>query len=386
MLIGGGVYAEVCITPARTALYGSGGRAAMVVAGLGTEVVLHAFQPKELLEDLEANFNPFGISVVTHPSLQRLGFEYLHPLARPRVVPLPTAPPITVPIEGEAVLRFGCLEGDFRVTAARAVYDPQSGARPEPFNANGSTASRLAMILNANELRRMAETDDLGIAAPRAMGLEAMSVLVVKDGAAGAYVFDGYRSPQHVPAYPTDAVYKIGSGDVFSAAFAHAWMSDGIDAASAAELASRRTAQYVETPVFPLPFKLSPKLAARGDAGGRRVLLISEERTASQRWVREEAIRGLQDLGATVVPLVQSAAHDDGSMTEPADPTSFDVMLVHVDDAGTARAVLNSAVIYGKPVVVFADDPAGLAVAGKLGASGSSDLCSALYRTQWVPL
>lgn len=384
MVIVGGVYAEVCVTPARTALYGSGGRAAMVVAGLGTEVVLHAFQPEELLDDLEANFDPFGISVVLHPSPQRLGFEYLHPLARPRIVPLPGAPPITVPIEGEAVLRFGCLEGDFRVTAAQAVYDPQSGVRPEPFAANGSTASRLALILNANELRRMAETDDLGIAATRVMVREAMSVLVVKDGAAGAYVFDGCRSPQHVPAYPTDSVYKIGSGDVFSATFAHAWMSDRIDASEAADLASRRTAQYVEIPVFPLPLKLRPRQAARDDAGHRRVLLVSEGRTASHRWVHEEATRGLRDLGASVVPEVRSAAH--GLKMEPADPTTFDVVLILVDDGKTARAALHAAVGYGKPVIVFADDPAGLAAAEELGASGSEDLCSALYRTQWVPL
>ena len=386
MLIGGGVYVEVCITPARTALYGSGGRAAMVVAGLGAEVVLHAFQPEELLEDLEANFNPFGISLVVHPSPQRLSFEYLHPLARPRVGPLPAAPPITVPIEGEAVLRFGCLEGDFRVTAASAVYDPQSGVRPEPFNANGSTASRLAMILNASELRRMTGIDDIGIAASHAMGREAISVLVVKDGAAGAYVFDGHRSPQHVPAYPTDAVYKIGSGDVFSATFAHAWMCDGIAAASAAELASLRTAQYVETPVFPLPREPKSKPTARGDAGGRRVLMVSNDRTASGRWVRQEAVRGLQDLGATVVPGMQSPAFSEGPMKETLDPAGFDVILVHIDNVGTARTALDTAVGCGKPVVVFADDPEGLVVADKLGVSGSDDLCSALYRTQWIPL
>jgi sugar/nucleoside kinase (ribokinase family) len=45
--------------------------------------------------------------------------------------------------------------------------------------------------------------------------------VVVRDGAVGAYVFDRNAAPRHGPSYPTCSVYKIGSGDVFSATFAH---------------------------------------------------------------------------------------------------------------------------------------------------------------------
>lgn len=384
MLIAGGVYAETCVTPERTALFGSGGRAAMVVAGLSRDVVLHTFQPEHLRDDVEANFGPAGIRIVTHSCPHRLCFEYLHPLSRPRIVPMPTGHRITVEVDGEKVLRFGCLEGDFRVTAARAVYDPQGGFEPVPFEANGSNAGTLAVILNANELRRMSGIDDLGPAAVELMGDGATAVVVVKDGSAGAYVFGRSEAPLHVPAYPTATVYKIGSGDVFSATFADAWLSKRIGAADAADLASRRTAQYVETPVFPLPSALPPSTAWQGDGRRRRVLLVFGTRTASQRWAREEAVRGLRDLGATVV-LEGPPRYEDGWAAPPSvDPTMFDIVLIHVDDARTATAALRTALVLGKPVVAFAGDPDALAAADELNVPGADDLCSALYRTQWV--
>ena len=386
LLIGGGVYVETCVTPAQIALFGSGGRAAMVIAGLGSEVVLHTFQPEALWDDVEANFNPAGVQVVAHPSPHRLCFEYLHPMSRPRMTPLPRGRPSSVPIEGEQVLRFGCLEGDFRVTASRCVYDPQSASDPAPFHANGSTAESLAMILNANELRRMTGTDDLSLAALDVTRNEAISVLVVKDGWAGAYVFESSGSPRHVPAYPTDRVYKIGSGDVFSATFAHEWMSNGTDAAEAADLASRRTAQYVETPVFPLPLEVYPRPPWRNETGGRRVLFACENRTSSQRWVCEEAVRGLRDLGVDVVVEDLRVHKTGGSAPASVDQTSFDVVLVHADDSRTAATAMNTALAHGKPVVVFADDPAALEAAEKFGLPGTADLCSALYQTQWVAL
>lgn len=385
MLITGGVYAETCVTPERTALFGSGGRAAMVVAALSRDVVLHTFQPEHLRDDIEANFGPAGIRVVTHSYPHRLCFEYLHPLSRPRIIPLPTGHRITVGVGGEKVLRFGCLEGDFRVTAARAVYDPQGGFEPVPFEANGSTAGSLAVLLNANELRRMSGIDDLGLAAVELMGDKATSVVVVKDGSAGAYVFERSAAPIHIPAYPTTTVYKIGSGDVFSATFADAWLSERTGAADAADLASRRTAQYVETPVFPLPSALPSSTAWQGDGRRRRVLLVFGTRTVSQRWAREEAVRGLRDLGATVV--LEGPPPHEGDRTAPSsvDPTTFDIVLVHADDGRMATAALRAALELGKPVVVFAGDPDALAAADELNVPGADDLCSALYRTQWVP-
>ncbi|MDP3258015.1 carbohydrate kinase family protein [Bosea sp. (in: a-proteobacteria)] len=371
------------MTPERIALFGSGGRAVMALVGLVDDLMLHTFHPMSLREDVTANFEREGVRVVVHDAPYRFGFEYLHPLSRPRITPLPGQVAV-IAVEADDVLRFGCLEGEFRVTAAQAVYDPQSGARPVPFGDNGSTAGRLALVMNANELRRLSGRDDLGNAATATMRNEGAAAIVVKDGAAGAYVFDDAGSSCHIPAYPTDNVYKIGSGDVFSAAFAHSWMLGGSSAAEAADRASRRAAQYVETPVLPLPRETRLRAPAPPDAGGRRVWMARPIEGTSRRWLYEEAARGLRDLGATLVAGVTGV--DRYRVGTGAAEVSHDVALVLAGDEIATRREVSAALAYGRPVVAFADDPIVLDVVRELGAIGVDDLCSALYRTQWMPL
>ena len=62
--------------------------------------------------------------------------------------------------------------------------------------------------------------------------LHAADVVVVKRGCSGATVHRPGRDPVAVPAYRSARVFKIGSGDVFSAAFAHHWGERGLDAAA----------------------------------------------------------------------------------------------------------------------------------------------------------
>jgi hypothetical protein len=381
LLVAGGVYAETCVTPARVALLGSGGRAALALVGLRDDIELHTFHPSSLKEDVALNFEPMGVSVTVYAAPYRHSFEYLHPLARPRIVPLPGRDVVSVAIEGSEVLRFGCLEGDFRITAKRAVYDPQSGSRPAAFGDNGSTAERLALVLNAEEMRRLTGEDDIAAAAASVMHRDRTTAIVVKDGPFGAYVFEEEAPPRHVPAYPTGSVYKIGSGDVFSATFAHAWLPGGASAADAADLASRRTADYVESPVFPLPRVVSRRAAASVEAGRRRVLLLSKRTATSSRWLQEEAARGLEDLGATIVRDESLLRRSGSHATTEED---FDLVLILLHDADNAVAQTRAALARGKSVVAFADDPAILDVVRALGAVAEDDLCSALYRTQWI--
>lgn len=380
MLIAGGVYAETCVTPARVALLGSGGRAALALVGLREDLELHTFHPRSLESDVALNFEPMGIRVTVHTAPCRHSFEYLHPLARPRIVPLPSRHAGSVGVEANEVLRFGCLEGDFRVTAKRAVYDPQSGAMPAAFGENGSTAERLALVLNAEEIRHLTGEDDIGAAAAGTMRRERAMAVVVKDGPYGAYVFEEGASPRQVPAYPTRSVYKIGSGDVFSATFAHAWLPGDISAAEAADLASRRTADYVESPAFPLPRAISQRTPAAIGAATRRVLLRSARTATSSRWLQEEATKGLEDLGVVVVSVEGPSDRTASSATTECD---FDLVLILVRDTEHARAETRAALAHGKPVVAFADDPETLNMVRALGAIAVDDLCSALYCTQW---
>jgi hypothetical protein len=215
------------------------------------------------------------------------------------------------------------------------------------------------------------------------MRRECATTIVVKDGASGAYVFEGAAPPRHVPAYPTRSVYKIGSGDVFSATFAHAWLPGDISASEAADLASRRTADYVESPAFPLPRIVSRRVPAAFGGGRRRVLLASPRNATSSRWLYEETTKGLEDLGATVV----HAEDPLGWSTSPATTQrNFDLVLIIVRDTEHAVTEMRAALSHGKPIIAFADTPEPLDAVRALGAVAADDLCSALYLTQWIPI
>lgn len=352
----------------------------MSLIGLREEIILHTFHPQELEADVLVNFQPLGINVTIHPARSRLLFDYLYPLAAPRIVPLPRTKAPPVPIGADEVLRFGCLEGDFLVTARRAVYDPQSGNTPSGFGENGSTADRLALVLNADEIRRLARTGDIGAAAKMMMSRDNTETIVVKDGSSGAYVFDKGAMPRHVPSYPTRSVYKIGSGDVFSATFAHAWLSDKFSAPEAADLASRRTADYVEAPAFPLAATVSKRSPAPTGSGRRSVLIAAPGGGTTRQWLREQAARGLASLGATPVIADDLGNH----LARPEAIQDFDVVLALLSHASRAKTELRGAVARGKPVVAFADDPDVLDEIRNSDVQATDDLCSALYLTQWI--
>ena len=184
-----------------------------------------------------------------------ISFAYMHSLAVPRIVPRPDAivrqPPWIV-VEDDVVLRFGMLEGDAIVRARRAVYDPQSAFGPEPFGANGLTANELALILNRLEARKLTGEAEPEEAIARLFEREGAAVVVLKMGGHGALVAtrDGVS---RVPAYRSERVFKIGSGDVFSGEFALFWGHEGRSAAEAADLASRATSYYCGTRSLPIP-------------------------------------------------------------------------------------------------------------------------------------
>lgn len=385
MVIAGGVYVETCVTPRGRVLMGSGGRAALALVGHESDIVLHTFQPHEDEADVLANFGPFGIRTCCHESSELVRFAYLHPLARPRISPVPLPRAADAHVAGDTVLRFGCLEGEFVVDAGRAIYDPQS-ASPAPFGRNASKADRLAIVLNAAEARAMAAVDGLDEAGRLVLERSVAEVVVVKDGAAGAHVFHG-QGREHVPAYETPTVYKIGSGDVFTAMFAHLWATRGLPPAEAADGASRHVAHYVSTRLLPAPVSLPPMRAARDRKGVPvRVFLAETAGTTSMRWLFDEAREGLTALGAAVYSPLDDISPDmtAGEARRLAGLARCDVVFAMLACASDASlAVIEKGVALGKRVVVFAEDVDAIGRAEELGAMVVEDFAGSLYRTAW---
>lgn len=387
--IAGGVYFERCLTPARSALLGSAGRAAAALSSLSDRVTLHSFHPAERALDAHYALSAYGVEAIFYPSTAVVGFEYLHPMSSPRISPVPLPVAGTVAVEGEVVLRFGCLEGDFRICGRRAVYDPQSGSAPAPFSQNGSKAETLALVLNRGEATLLTSEDDPGRAALALGKSDRADVIVIKMGAAGALVFQGGQQWQ-VPAYQANAVDKVGSGDVFSATFAHFWGEQGQNAAAAADLASRYTSGYVEDRLLPLPSIPPEKSPIKPLTKRPKVYLGGPFFTTPQLWMVEEARSGLLSLGAEVFSPMHDVGFGPDEMVAKKDLAGLDqcdVMLALLSDSdpgtlfevGHARAT-------GKPVVALVESPRKQDSTMLLGTSCEivDDLATALYRVVWA--
>ncbi len=368
MIIAGGVYAERCIAPSSEVMMGSAGRACLALRG-HAKVELHTFHPDA--NDVRANF---GRNAIVHPADEMISFDYLHPLARPRISPVPLPTAGLAHVAGNLVLRYGCLEGDFRVDAETAVYDPQNGRRSQNFGENGSTAGRLAIVLNADEVRALSGIDAVDHAGPSLRLAANADVVVVKQGAAGASVFDA-QGATRVPAYRTTSLYKIGSGDVFSAMFALYWGVRRMRTADAADLASRQVAAYVSTRNLPCPAEPPSAWPAITRPSGLKVRIVADGDDAPALWIVDSATEALQCLGASVV-------------TDRSGVASFmatDVVLALVrDERGAAISEARHAAASGLPVILHAERDEAVKAAIEAGFAPITDLAAAIYASTWL--
>lgn len=257
MIIAGGTYAERCIYPHWDRIFGSGLRSAVAASSISPSVTLHSYVPDDWRADVEETLRAFGISPNLRTTTHQLTFHYLDSLQK---LLLPQKPKATTKLEvqGDVVLRFGMMEGTAIVSADRAVYDPQSSG--VAFGENGSSAGKLAVIINESELLGLAPgadkmRRDVGIRESvirlREVGTPPQ-VVVVKDGLGGLRLFEGGDELVEVQSYAAESYFRIGSGDILATAFAHAWGERSMSPEAAADYAARALAYFVEGARLPL--------------------------------------------------------------------------------------------------------------------------------------
>lgn len=302
MHIAGGLYKESCLVPDWNAEYGSGGRAAAAAVGQSPVTVLHTYAPAFGSSGQNA-LKRLGVELRLQPSSHGIAFAYFHPLSTPHIEPPRSAMARHAPIElsAEAVLRFGFLEGEAIVHANRAVYDPQTSVNPAMFGDNGSSADELALVLNEDEARALSGRSDVREAATALLDSGGADVVVVKGGARGALVMERGGATAEVPAYRSERVFKIGTGDVFSSMFAVEWAEHKQHAFLAADRASRSVAAYCGSGILPLLDDAQTQREPVTLDATPVVLLDGAVDTIGHRFVMEEARSSLLDLGARVV-------------------------------------------------------------------------------------
>jgi nucleoside 2-deoxyribosyltransferase len=396
----GGTYFEFCKEPNWFQIFGSGGRAAAAISRLTKRVRLHTYTSGAAQPHVTALANTFGFTVDSHQAETSITFLFGHPLGVPTIRPslrrIRRLDPIRV--AGHVILRFGMLEGEAIVQGDRVVYDPQSSHDPRPFSENGSMAKRLAIVANSAEAEVLSGKNNLRAAARAILTKENASAVVIKRGAHGAFVltptYTGF-----VPAFATDRVWPIGSGDVFSAAFAYYWGEEGKAVTTAARLASIATAYYCETASLPIPRdphatlgrRLAPILT-RKVGNPRPVYLAGPFFTMSQRWLIGEVRDALLGAGAPVFSPFHDVGIGAAEDVVAADLAALDkcsVVLALLDggDEGTLFEV-GYARARGTPVIGFVQNESPEAVKMLAGTDCLlvGDFSTAVYRACWLAL
>jgi hypothetical protein len=361
-------------------MFGSGGRAAIAISNLAPSLELFTYCAPEHIAEAKSLTGRFGIELTYRESIVGFVFSYFHPLSDPYLEPDPSRyhslPPLQV--TGSSVLRFGLLEGSAVVTAERAVFDPQMSPAGASFWENGSQAGELALVLNESELKAMTGRDALVDAIGAVLEKETASVVVVKRGPRGAAIFGREINFAEVPAYRSQHVFKIGSGDVFSSVFAYYWAEERRAPIEAASLASCATASYCNSRKLPLSFSDLSPLFQPASGIPRRVGILTRAVSLEGTWLVEEFTWSLEQLGATVVRSELFA-----------DVENCDAILVIT--SGASKLVFDSALQAVRrpiPLVLFAQE--GLvgdwASFEAFGAIKTAEFTSAVYHVVWASM
>lgn len=394
--IAGGVYREKCLRPAWHEFYGSAGRAASVIASLGGVAELHAFMDPDCQDVLESRGMLERFKVVPQKMNQSLTFSYIHGLDSPQVFGDVGGNPDLV-VRAENVLCFGAYERDVVVTAGRVVYDPQNVNNPADFYANGSSAEELALVLNSYEASKMSfyrysSAEDIAKYLCEHGGAK---IVVLKQGARGALVYsEGIF--QKVPAYKSSSVWKIGSGDVFSANFAYRWLIENKSPTESARMASLATAYYSETRGFANStqlnkFTASP-IAREADCAKNKpiVYLAGPFFTLAELWLVEQAKSNLEDLGLEVFSpyhaIGPGAAHEVAQKDLIGlDRSNIVFAIGDGMDSGTVFEI-GYAIAKGKKVVMYCENETTENIKMMEGTNCyiCNDYVTAIYHTLWL--
>lgn len=400
MIVLGGTYRERCQNPVFDELRGSGFRAGIALRSVG-DVEFHSCVDDATSEEAAVLADTFATDADTafgttlaaqwESRTEPVSFDYFTPLGSPAINGRLAERP-SFDVAGDAVLVFGMIEEPptpDRIRGDRVVVDPQQprGLAGPPLD--GIEASQLALVANRSETRAMGQEPDVWAAARKLAADPSIDIVVTKLGAIGALVTTS-ASQQPVPVYPTPLVRALGSGDVFAAAFAHAWAQERQDPIDAADYASQMTSLAVSSNTW--DFALSSH-AGRLEALPAaeltpRVYLAGPFFDLSQRWLVETVRDSLTGLGGSVFSPLHDVGPGDDTVAlqdlEGLDDCTCVVALLDGADAGTLFEC-GYATANAVPVVGYAEnpDPEGHKMLRGTGAETHTDLSTAVYRAIW---
>ena len=390
--IAGGAYHETCSWPVWNAVFGSGWRAVRVFRALSpaTNITFCSVGNQQLQQRMKvyAASEPLEPNIIKVDDM--LYFDYTHPMSRPIITGL-NKNRHAVEANGKYVIGFGMLEASVKLTGEYVVYDPQSPTHPLSFKEQGGAAHHLALVMNETEAKMLSDEQDLLKIRDRLFEREGCECLVIKRGAKGASVFHSKDDAGSViPAYKTEQVWPIGSGDVFTTVFAYYWFN-GYTPVESAMKASKAAAIYCESAgsYEELPQKMQKSYVELNPHKKGNVYLAGPFFTLSEKLFVAECRHLLSAMGVEVFSPYHDVGEGKAEEVAPKDIEALnacDCVFAIIDglDSGTLFEI-GYAVAKGKKVVAYVENETdgALKMLKGTGCDIQSDLTTAIYKTCW---
>ncbi|WP_016888805.1 PfkB family carbohydrate kinase [Mycobacteroides abscessus] len=379
----GGTYREYCVEPAIDRLLGSGLRAAGILSSLGDTARFRTAINDDDTAEFGAVCAALNVDFDAVPRTGPVVFTYETPISR--TTQRGDASAETMNVDADCVLAFGMVESHWTVRANTLVIDPQHA--PVSTLLDSAKADRISLILNEHEARTATGCVDLDQAA--SVLSQGVQAVVIKCGALGGIVAH-QNTITTFGAIPTSCVHPLGSGDAFSAGYAHAWTA-GADPVTAAQMGSQVAAAQSLTGSAQVPpgqlKALGSPLPYPRDVKPR-IYLAGPFFNLAQRQLIRMARGALIHLGAEVFsPLDEIGCGGDEVAEKDLDGLRGCHSVFAVLDGADAGTLFEVgwATRAGIPVVGFAEQPDEhtWTMARGTGTAVVSDLSTALYNSVW---
>lgn len=386
MIIIGGTYREVSMFPEKNVLFGSGLKAACAVSAI-TKVEFFSAISKEDHAEAQAIASSFDIQATFVMRDAPIEFHYLTPLTTPRIYGLGQSTQLCSNT-AENALVFGLLESDPEVTARGIVYDPQ---RPKGAKIDRSKlkCEKFAIVLNKHEAKEISNENNIEESAKKILKDYIAEVVVVKCGALGALVVDK-SSVNWIGAHPSNSVWPIGSGDIFSAVFATSWLEQKKTPVESARLASLAVSEWTTTPdLLPISIPTTILQSKILSANSPKIYLAGPFFNLGQNWLIETSKSALENLGAEVFSPLHNVGRggDEVAMADLEGLDNCNSVLALLDeyDTGTIFEV-GYAQAKGIKVIGYSQNPSidQLKMVRGSGIPVFSDFSTAVYQAIWA--
>lgn len=389
MIVVGGTYLEECDWPAWLQLMGSGVRAAFALSQVSPGGELFTYVEEGSRADLVETMSQRGVTASVRERESPIHFYYKHPLASPEYLE-PEKPHREAErwsVNGKVVLAFPMFESQITVNADRAIFEISysgDGGAGDNDIARGDVAS-LALIAAEDEIPAP-DGDFRGTVAKLMIEYRA-DLMIVRRRAGGGILFDG-EVEHDIPAYVSREWFKIGTGNVFCAMFAHYWGEKLLDPVRAADLASRASAIYAGAPAGALPIAadgLASEMEQFDPSAHCKVFVASPCRSMAQQWLLDQALRALWALRVdTVSPYelgLDGLPRKEGDISHQLDDCDAILVLAEGADIASVLAV-GLARVRNLPIVVLEEEVrvSRLELWQDTKCEIARDLASAVYR------